>query len=257
MNEKYSASSWTRASRRIPPGQAGNRRSARRAARRRSPCCGSCATSERRPAAGRRWPTGKRRTVRRQPAGRGGRRRPWAGEGTRSTNPIAPARISHPRVPQFEQVSYGNSHPHVRGPRAADRAARPGPAYRRKVLKPTDKAYRKHGTSLRQFGLVELLIWNERTGHVVGGHARLAILKSMGVTEVPVSVLNLTDAREKALVQQPGGSEPVRPVSPGRPAGRASANGRSRRRRASTLGHRRCDSTRGRRCRLWRRSATG
>jgi hypothetical protein len=69
----------------------------------------------------------------------------------------------------------------------------------RKVLKPTDKAYRKLERSLRQFGLVEPLVWNERTGHVVGGHARLAILKAMGVTEVPVSVVRLTDAREKAL----------------------------------------------------------
>ena len=34
---------------------------------------------------------------------------------------------------------------------------------------------------------------------MVGGHARLAILKEMGLTEVPVSVVHLTDAREKAL----------------------------------------------------------
>lgn len=69
----------------------------------------------------------------------------------------------------------------------------------RKVLKPTDKAYRKLEKSIREFGLVEPLIWNERTGRVVGGHARLAILKSLGVTDVPVSVVNLTEAREKAL----------------------------------------------------------
>jgi ParB-like chromosome segregation protein Spo0J len=69
----------------------------------------------------------------------------------------------------------------------------------RKVLKPTDKAYRKLEKSIREFGLVEPLIWNERTCRVVGGHARLAILKSLGVTEVPVSVVNLTEAREKAL----------------------------------------------------------
>ena len=69
----------------------------------------------------------------------------------------------------------------------------------RKVLKPTDKAYRKLEQSLREFGLVEPLVWNERTGHVVGGHARLAILKAMGVAGVPVSVVNLSDAREKAL----------------------------------------------------------
>jgi hypothetical protein len=75
----------------------------------------------------------------------------------------------------------------------------PAPYNPRKVLKPTDKAYRKLERSLRQFGLVEPLVWNEQTGHVVGGHVRLAILKAMGVAEVPVSVVNLSDAREKAL----------------------------------------------------------
>src|SRR5919199_1967590 len=75
----------------------------------------------------------------------------------------------------------------------------PAPYNPRKVLQPTDPAYRKLRASLREFGLVEPLVWNERTGHVVGGHARLAILKATGVTEVPVSVVNLDDAREKAL----------------------------------------------------------
>jgi hypothetical protein len=42
-------------------------------------------------------------------------------------------------------------------------------------------------------------VWNQLTGHVVGGHARLAILKELGVTEVPVSIVRLSDAREKAL----------------------------------------------------------
>ena len=69
----------------------------------------------------------------------------------------------------------------------------------RRVLKPTDRAYRKLEKSLREFGLVEPLVWNERTGRVVGGHARLSILKAMGIAEVPVSVVNLSDAREKAL----------------------------------------------------------
>jgi ParB-like chromosome segregation protein Spo0J len=69
----------------------------------------------------------------------------------------------------------------------------------RKALEPTDPAYRKLERSIREFGLVEPLIWNEHTGHVVGGHARLAILKAIGVTDVPVSVVNLSDAREKAL----------------------------------------------------------
>jgi ParB-like chromosome segregation protein Spo0J len=75
----------------------------------------------------------------------------------------------------------------------------PAPYNPRQALKPTDKAYRKLEASLREFGLVEPLIWNERTGHVVGGHARLAILKAIGLTDVPVSVVHLSEAREKAL----------------------------------------------------------
>ena len=75
----------------------------------------------------------------------------------------------------------------------------PAPYNPRRLLKPTDRAYRKLEKSLREFGLVEPLVWNERTGHVVGGHARLSILKAMGVPEVPVSVVSLSDAREKAL----------------------------------------------------------
>lgn len=75
----------------------------------------------------------------------------------------------------------------------------PAPYNPRKKLKPTDPAYRKLAASLREFGLVEPLVWNELTGHVVGGHARLAILREQGVTEVSVSVVRLTPEREKAL----------------------------------------------------------
>src|SRR5262249_15800236 len=60
-------------------------------------------------------------------------------------------------------------------------------------------AYKKLAASLREFGLVEPLVWNEITGHVVGGHARLEILRGMGVREVPVSVVRLSVAEEKAL----------------------------------------------------------
>lgn len=76
---------------------------------------------------------------------------------------------------------------------------KPAPYNPRQSLKATDRRYRKLAASLREFGLVEPLIWNELTGHVVGGHARLAILTEMGVTDVPVSVVRLTPEREKAL----------------------------------------------------------
>jgi len=76
---------------------------------------------------------------------------------------------------------------------------RPAPYNPRERLRPEDPAYQKLAASLREFGLVEPLVWNEATGHVVGGHARLEILRALGVTEVPVSVVRLTVAREKAL----------------------------------------------------------
>ena len=69
----------------------------------------------------------------------------------------------------------------------------------RRELPATDPAYRKLKASLERFGLVEPLVWNESTGRVVGGHLRLRILKELGVAEVPVSVVRLTEAAEKAL----------------------------------------------------------
>ena len=75
----------------------------------------------------------------------------------------------------------------------------PAPYNPRRALTPTSAAYRKLKKSLAEFGLVEPLVWNELTGHVVGGHARLAILRELGAAEVPVSVVRLSGAREKAL----------------------------------------------------------
>jgi ParB-like chromosome segregation protein Spo0J len=75
----------------------------------------------------------------------------------------------------------------------------PAPYNPRRLLKSGDPRYQKLVASLREFGLVEPLVWNETTGHVVGGHARLAILKELGTVRVPVSVVRLSPEREKAL----------------------------------------------------------
>ncbi len=75
----------------------------------------------------------------------------------------------------------------------------PAPYNPRKAVAAESPAYLKLRASLEEFGLVEPLIWNESTGHVVGGHLRLRILRDLGVAEVPVSVLRLTPSREKAL----------------------------------------------------------
>lgn len=69
----------------------------------------------------------------------------------------------------------------------------------RKDLKPGDAEYEKLKRSIDEFGCVEPLIWNERTGNLVGGHQRLKILLEQGATEAEVSVVDLDSDREKAL----------------------------------------------------------
>ncbi len=76
---------------------------------------------------------------------------------------------------------------------------KPAPYNPRIELKRTDPRYRKLRRSLQEFGLVEPLIWNRRTGHVVGGHQRLRILRELGFKEAPVSVVDLPPERERVL----------------------------------------------------------
>ena len=69
----------------------------------------------------------------------------------------------------------------------------------RKDLKPGDPEYEKLKRSIEQFGYVEPVIWNQRTGCVVGGHQRLKVLIDMGITEVDVVVVDMDADKEKAL----------------------------------------------------------
>ena len=69
----------------------------------------------------------------------------------------------------------------------------------RRDLKPDDPEYKKLAKSMKEFDLVEPLVWNKRSGNLVGGHQRLKVLKDMGKTEVEVSVVDLSDSKEKAL----------------------------------------------------------
>lgn len=54
----------------------------------------------------------------------------------------------------------------------------------RKNLKPGDKEYEKLKKSITEFGYVEPVIYNKRTGIVVGGHQRLKVLKDLGYEEI-------------------------------------------------------------------------
>jgi ParB-like chromosome segregation protein Spo0J len=69
----------------------------------------------------------------------------------------------------------------------------------RKDLQPGDAEYEKLLASIEEFGYVDPIIWNKRTGNVVGGHQRLKILIHLGYTEIDVVVVDLDELREKAL----------------------------------------------------------
>ena len=69
----------------------------------------------------------------------------------------------------------------------------------RKDLKPGDAEYEKLRRSIEEFGYVEPVIWNERTGNIVGGHQRYKVLTSLGYTEIECVVLDIDEHREKAL----------------------------------------------------------
>ena len=69
----------------------------------------------------------------------------------------------------------------------------------RKDLKPGDPDYEKLKHSMKEFGYVDPIIWNQQTGRVVGGHQRLKILQDEGIKEAECVVVNLDEEKEKAL----------------------------------------------------------
>ncbi len=69
----------------------------------------------------------------------------------------------------------------------------------RKDLKPDDKEYQALVKSMDEFGYIDPLIWNKKTGNLIGGHQRLRILLAKGSKEIEVSVVNLPLEKEKAL----------------------------------------------------------
>ena len=69
----------------------------------------------------------------------------------------------------------------------------------RKDLKTGDKEYERLKRSIEEFGCVEPIVWNERTGHIVGGHQRLKVLIEAGVQEIECVIVSFDEAQEKAL----------------------------------------------------------
>jgi ParB-like chromosome segregation protein Spo0J len=73
-------------------------------------------------------------------------------------------------------------------------------AYNPRVpLVPGMPEFEKLKKSIEEFGNVEPIVWNEKTGNVVGGHQRLQVLKSLGYKKADCVVISASEAEEKVL----------------------------------------------------------
>lgn len=75
----------------------------------------------------------------------------------------------------------------------------PAPYNPRKDLKPSDPEYQALVRNMDEFGLVQPLVWNRRTGNLVGGHQRFKVLLARGEKEVDAVVVDLPLEKEKVL----------------------------------------------------------
>jgi hypothetical protein len=75
----------------------------------------------------------------------------------------------------------------------------PAPYNPRQRLTPADHEYQTIKNSIHEFSLVELPVWNKRTGNLVAGHTRLDILKADGEKSAPCVIVDLPPDKEKAL----------------------------------------------------------
>ena len=73
-------------------------------------------------------------------------------------------------------------------------------AYNPRVnLEPGMPEFEKLKRSIETYGDVEPIVWNRRTGNVVGGHQRMAVMKHLGIKSAKVSVVDMDEKQEKLL----------------------------------------------------------
>lgn len=69
----------------------------------------------------------------------------------------------------------------------------------RVALKKGDKEYEKLKRSIEEFGYVEPIIVNKKTGNIVGGHQRLTVLEDLGIKDVDCVIIDVDETKEKQL----------------------------------------------------------
>jgi len=66
-------------------------------------------------------------------------------------------------------------------------------------LEPGMPEFERLKDSIEVLGEIVPLVWNQRTGNLVGGHQRLAVLKYLGEKKAPCSIVDLDEDEEKVL----------------------------------------------------------
>lgn len=67
----------------------------------------------------------------------------------------------------------------------------------RKKLGENDHAYHALRRSIEELGMLDPIVWNQRTGTVIGGHQRLSVLEDLGYTSAPCFIVDLSPEQEK------------------------------------------------------------
>ncbi len=67
----------------------------------------------------------------------------------------------------------------------------------RKKLGKNDPQFVALRRSIDELGMIDPIVWNQRTGNVVGGHQRITALEDLGYTEAPCFIVDLSLEQEK------------------------------------------------------------
>lgn len=66
-------------------------------------------------------------------------------------------------------------------------------------LQDGDAEFEKLKKSIKKFGFIDPIIYNDQTDRIIGGHQRWKAAKSLGMAEVPVVHVDLPEEQEKIL----------------------------------------------------------
>lgn len=74
----------------------------------------------------------------------------------------------------------------------------PAPYNPRYDLQPGDREYDELRASIMKNGLLQPIVWNKRTGNIIGGHQRYKVLKELGIKSCVCAVVDKSPEDEMA-----------------------------------------------------------